>query len=300
MVQPFEEAVFAMEVGEVSDIVKTDFGYHIILLEEIEQAKIRSLDEVKEQIASTLKLEQAKPLAFQMVNEAYEKIISAGSLAAYLSNNPDTTVVETEFFSRNDPPVGMARDPQFLDRAFQLKEGELSSIIETSQGYAILSAVALKEPVVPELVDIKSEVLADYQAERAATAAKEAAQSILEKLKSTEEPFEQVLAAEGAEVVQSGPLTKSGANEGSSFPPSLIQSVFSLSATNSLPEEPQLVGTDYYLYQFNERKPPETELGDEDRDRYRQMLIGLKQQQIIDGWLKNQEDGADIFIHQSL
>ena len=300
MVQPFEEAVFSMEVGEVSDIVKTDFGYHIILLEEIQQAKIRSLDEVKEQIIGRLKLEQAKPLAFQMVNEAYEKIIAAGSLAAYLSNQPDTTVVETEFFSRNDAPAGMAREPQFLDRAFQLKEGELSSIIETSQGYAILSAVALKEPEVPELADIKAEVLADYRAERAGTAAKEAAQSILEKLQNTEEPFEQVLAAEGIEVSQSGPLTKSGANEKSNFPPSLIQAVFSLSATNPLPEEPQIVGTDYYLYQFNERKPPETELGDEDRDRYRQMLVSLKQQQIIDGWLKNQEEGADIFIHQSL
>ncbi len=149
MVKPFEDAVFSLQPGEISEVVQTDFGYHIILLEEIQEAKVRSLEEVREEIVLALKMEQARPLAFQIVNEAYEKIIGAGSLAAYLSANPDTKVVETEFFSRTDPPAGMSADPLFLERAFQLKENELSSIVETSSGYAIISAAAIMPPEVP-------------------------------------------------------------------------------------------------------------------------------------------------------
>ena len=300
MVKPFEDAVFSLQVGEVSEVVKTDFGYHIILLEEVQEAKIRSLEEVRDEIVSTLKMEQAKPLAFQVANEAYEKIIGAGSLGAYLSANPDTKVIETEFFSQADPPAGMTDEPQFLERAFLLKENELSSIVETSKGYAIISASEIMPPEVPELATIKEKVAEDFKTETAGKAAKEAAEKLISDLKDGNSSFEELAQAVGLEVKQSGLLTKSGTGQDTSFPPSLIQSVFRLSSTTPLPVEPELVGEDYYVYEFVERKPPETEISEDDRKRYSEMLLQFKQQQIVDSWLNNQQAAADIFVHKSL
>ena len=54
MVAPFEEAAFSLEPGELSDIVLTDFGYHVILVEEKIQNGIQSVDEVSEQIRQYL------------------------------------------------------------------------------------------------------------------------------------------------------------------------------------------------------------------------------------------------------
>ena len=300
MIKPFEDAVFSLQPGEISDIVKTDFGYHIILLEEIQEARVRLLEEVREEIVSALKMEQARPLAFQVVNEAYEKIISAGSLAAYLSANPDAKVIETDFFSRTEPPAGMSTDPEFLERAFLLKENELSSIVETSTGYAIISASAIKPPEVPDIETIKEKVSQDYIAEKAGEAARAAAEKFISDLKEGGEPFEKRAQTAGLEVMNSGSLTKTGPTEGSSFPQSLIQSVFRLSSAAPLPEEPALVEKDYYVYQFTERKPPETPISEDDRKRYTEMLLQLKQQQIVDGWLQNQQESADIFVHKSL
>jgi len=300
MVKPFEDAVFSMQDGEISEIVKTDFGYHIILLEGIQLAKVSSPAEVQDQIVAALKMEQARPLAFQMANEAYEKIIGAGSLAAYLSDNQDTEVVETDFFSSAEPPEGMTADPTFLERAFLLKENELSSIIETGLGYAIISANGTMDPEQPELDTIKENVTADFKTYKAGEAAMEAAKKLIQDLVGGTSSFEELAQVAGLEVKNSGLLTKAGAGQDSSFPPSLVQSVFRLSSSAPLPDEPGIVGKDYYVYKFLERKPPETALSDEDRTRYNELLVQLKQQQIVDGWLKNQEAEADIFIHKSL
>ena len=72
--------------------------------------------------AAVRQIDQAKPMAFQLANSAYESIIGAGSLAAYLEQQSDAQLVETEYFKRSSPPSGVTADPAFLDRAFELQE----------------------------------------------------------------------------------------------------------------------------------------------------------------------------------
>jgi len=299
MVKPFDEAVFSMQEGEISDVVKTDFGYHIIKLEEIQRAHIRPLEEVKDEITTILKMEQAKPLAFQVATDVYEKIIGAGSLDAYLKQNPDTKVIETPFFSRSAPPAGMTADKTFLERAFVLKEKELSSIVETEEGYAIISATALKAPEVPELNAVKEKATADYKNEKAEEKARAAADQLISEL-SNGAVFEDLAQAASLTLKQSGPLTKGGTEQDTTFPPSLNQAIFRLSSSAPVPEEPGQVGRDFYVYQFLERKPPEIPMTEEDRKRYSEMLQQFKQQQVVDAWLQEQQAKAKIYVHPSL
>jgi peptidyl-prolyl cis-trans isomerase D len=299
MVKPFEEAVFSMESGEISEIVKTDFGYHIIKLEEIQLAGTKSIDQVRDEIVAALKMEQAKPLAFQLANRDYEKIIAAGSVSAFLDNSPQTKKVETDFFSQSAPPAGITSDQTFLERAFQLKKGELSSIIETKDGYAILFASDIKAPEVPELESVKAEAVSDFKDRKAEEKAKSAAEKLLSDL-AADSSFEQLAQDLSIEIKSSGKLTKSGNSAQSGFPQSLLQAAFKLSASAPLPETPGQEGSNYYVYRFVKRSPPEEALSEEDRSRYKAMLMQFKQQQILNAWIKNRQAEAKVYLSKSL
>ena len=300
MVKPFDDAVFSMEPGQISEVVKTDFGYHIIKLEEVQLGGVKSLDDARAEIIAQLQLEQARPLAFQMANEAYENIIGAGSLAAYLKQHPEAQLVETGFFKRSDPPSGVTADPAFLDTAFTLQEKELSSILETGDGYVIVSAMALKEPEVPGLEAIRTEVEEDFRAQKAAEKAEEIAAMVISDAQPDGSGFEQALAARGLALETSGKLMKNDPDPQSSFPQSLVPEAFRLSQSAPVSAQPGLVDNNYYVYRFDQRTPPETPLSDEDRARYKELLVQFKQQRIVDAWLRNRQTTADIRVHQSL
>ncbi len=300
MVKQFADAVFSMEPGQISEIVKTDFGYHIIKLEEIQLGGVKSLDEARAEIIAELRLEQARPLAFQLANTAYEEIIAAGSLEAYLAKQPDAELVETSFFTYSEPPAGVAGDPAFLDTAFGLKETELSSIVETGDGYVIISAEAIKEPQIPELDSIKDAVAADYRTVKAAEQAEEVAASLIDEAGQDGSSLEQAAEARGLSVEKAEKLMKNDPEHQSAFPRQLVADAFRLSSSAPVSPEPGIVEDTYYIYRFDRRTPPETAMSDEDRVRYKELLLQFKQQRLLDAWLKNRQAEADIRIHKSL
>jgi len=300
MVKPFDDAVFSLKSGEISEVVKTSFGYHIIKLEIIVPATTKPLEEVKVSIMKKLQGEQAKPLAFQVANESYEAIIGAGSLKAYLDANADKKTITTEFFSRNSPPASLANDPKFLTAAFALKEGELSSLIETTNGYAILFAEAINEPSVPALADVKSQVSEDYIMSKAGEMAKETATAILSKAKEGE-TLGTAAEEKGLTVEESGYLSKnSDTNEESSFPVAMVDDIFKLSGKDPLPAEPRLQDGDFYVFEFIGQKLPEEAITEEDKERYKNAIIQLKQQQLLAAWLDGERQKAKIMTHKSL
>jgi len=88
MVKPFEEAVFSMKKGAISDIVESDFGYHIITLTDVKTPKVRSFEELRAQIESDLKTQQAQrkyaEVAELFTNTVYEQSDSLKPVAEKL------------------------------------------------------------------------------------------------------------------------------------------------------------------------------------------------------------------------
>ncbi len=299
MVATFDEAVFAMQEGEVSNIVKTDFGFHIIQLVEIQPTSITPLEKVHDTIAKDLQVSQAKPIAFQLANEAYENIIGEGSLQAYLANNPETQLKETDFFNRNNPPTEIANDQKFLNSAFSLKEKELSSLIETSTGYFILFAEKITPPSTPPLADVQEKVMRDYIKKTALETTQKQAEDLLAKAKESGDLEKAANEAE-LKLENSGFMTKNGPRESSKFPANLKDGVFQLSQKSPFPEEPGKVGENFIVFQFAERKIPENTLSDTEKNLYKETLLKYKQQQLLSAWLDNQEKNAKIMSHKSL
>lgn len=296
MVKPFEDAVFTMEAGQLSDVVKTDFGYHIIRLEAIEEEKVSPIAEVRDSILDTLRQKEAQPLAFQLANSTYEAIIGAGSLKAFAEQNPAQQIIETDFFPRSAPPAKVM-DADFLNTAFTLNKGELSSLIKTPLGYFILFSEGIKEPQPPELDAVRGEAVEEYVNEQSIKLAKDAAEKVLAQLKDGKS-FAEATAADNLPIMDSGFMGRNSASS-TDFPAMLLSEVFTLSPSSPIPEEVAESDGNYYVFSFKEREIPEVN-EDTDLERYRQGLLSAKQQELLNAFISNLQKKAVVTVHQSL
>ncbi len=299
MVPSFDQAVFSLQPGEISEVVTTPFGYHLIRLEDIRPAQVRELAEAREEIIALLQRREAEGMAFQLANAAYEGIIGAGSLTAYIDKHPEAPLRQSQFFDRQTAPPELRDDPQLLNAALNLKGGELSSLLKGENGYAVLFAEERKEPELPAFADIRTTLATDYRKFRAAEMAAEAAEAALTALQGGRDLAE--IAAEGGYTVEeSGLLGKTRSSQESGFPAELREDAFLLSASSPLPEKPGKVGDDYYLYRFVERELPTMPDDPAETERYRSSLLEFKQQQLLTSWLQHLQGEAKITRNQAL
>ncbi|MGW8160780.1 MAG: peptidylprolyl isomerase, partial [Desulfobulbales bacterium] len=302
MIKPFEDAVFAMKEGEISDIVKTPFGFHIIKLEKIEPAHTRTFAEVKGEIETRLKKQRAQELAFTQATEAYENIIRAGSLDKY-GQESNITIEQTNFFPRNAPTksgskVSMVSDPAFLNAAFALNNGELSSLVETPEGYAIIFAADKKEPEVASYQDVADQVEKDYVQTTADTMAKEAAESMLATLKEKNgKDFTAVAAKLHMSPKSSDFITRSAA-AGANIPTQVVNIGFELSAEHPYPADVVAADGIFYVFKVLEKRPPAANLFSEKESAFKAGLLEREKSSLLAAWLANVRSKAKIEINQ--
>ena len=120
MVKPFEDAVFAMKKGEISDVVESDFGYHIILLTDIKTPRQPSFEELRPSLEAELKQQQAQrkfaEVAEAFTNSVYEQPDSLKPVADSLKLKIQTA----EGVTRVPSPgaSGPLANPKFLEALF--------------------------------------------------------------------------------------------------------------------------------------------------------------------------------------
>ncbi len=282
MVKPFEDAVFSMAPGDISDVVTTQFGHHIIKLEEIQPSSVKELAVVTPIIETTLKKQQAQNSAFEKSNAAYEKIIFAGSLANY-AEKFSVQLSETDFFTQNTPAADFSADRAIIDSAFSLKKKELSSLLESPQGYTILFIEDTKEPEIPELALVREEVEKDFISAEAKTIAQKKADETLAKLNEGAD-FSQTLLDLGITAQESEYFSRSKRSS-KGLPEPLLSSAFNLSAENPYPASITASGTTFYLCRFKEKKDVDQSDSNQQRQAFESKIAMEQQNAVMDAWI---------------
>src|SRR3954470_14170771 len=195
MVSEFDEAVFAMQPGQISDLVKTQYGYHIIKLVEKKEGTTRTLADVRQQISDQLAFERAQTQAADLAQNLEKQIHKPADLDTVAKAN-GLTVSETGFFSKDEPILGVGSAPEMTARAFDLKPGEVSGILRTGRGFVFETVTAKQDPYVPKLDEVKEKVRDEVLKVRAREMAKQKAAELTAKLKTTPD-FEKAAKAVG-------------------------------------------------------------------------------------------------------
>jgi peptidyl-prolyl cis-trans isomerase D len=154
MVKPFEEAAFALEPGGLAPVFKTDFGFHLLRVEERKPAQLRTFDELKGELArEILGREAAREVALGIAGRLAEAIRAGASLET-AARNAKLTLDRTDPLVRRPdgfvPGLGAAQD--LLALAFTLPPGTSSpQIFEVGGKLALIQVTARQEPSPEEI-----------------------------------------------------------------------------------------------------------------------------------------------------
>lgn len=297
MVPAFDEAVFKLNSGEISGVVETNFGYHIIKVEEVREPSTRTFAEVKEEIADNMRQQEVKGYTFKRASQAYEDIILSGSLQKF-SEAGKGNVQQTDYFSRSAPPEDRLSDPKLLQTAFSLKKGELSSLVETGQGYSILFVDDIKQPEVPAMEAVRDRVVDEYKKSKSVELARENAEELLQNAQDTMSLVQTVGSSAGLQ--ESGYIQRSNMSGEEDLPAAVAQKAFDLSLKEPLPQEPFVENGTYIVYELLERKAGEKKLDAEQRQQLEGQLLTSNQNTLLQAWLSYMQANADIWVNDQL
>jgi peptidyl-prolyl cis-trans isomerase D len=197
MVPEFDQAAFAMQPGQMSDLVKTQYGYHIIKLVDKKPATTRTLADVRQQLTDQLAYERAQAQAADLAQNLEQQIRKPADLDK-VAKAQGLAVQESGFFARDEPILGLGPSPEASTRAFDMKQGEVSGSVRTSRGFAFLTLVGKQDPYVPKLEEVKTRVRDEVIKQKAREMSRQKAAELAAKLRGAPD-FEKAAKAAGVE-----------------------------------------------------------------------------------------------------
>jgi peptidyl-prolyl cis-trans isomerase D len=200
MVPEFETAVFALNApGDVSDVVRSQFGFHIIRLTDKRPAITRTLEEVRPEIENQIKLERSEEQLAMRATAIGDQIDEPADFDT-VGQGAGLSVTESEFFSREDPVPGLGVAPQVAFAAFDLTGDEISGPMNSPRGPVFITLTDTRDPYVPMLDEVRDRVREDAIRARATELSRQRASEIAATLRSASD-FAAAAKAQGFEAV---------------------------------------------------------------------------------------------------
>ncbi len=206
MVPEFDQVAFTLEPGQISDLVKSQFGYHIIKVVDKKPATTKTLAEVRQQITDQLAYERAQAQAADLA-EKMQKDISKPADLDTAAKAQGLTVQESGFFARDEPILGLGPSPEAAGKAFEMQVNEVGGPVRTSRGLAFETLVAMQDPYIPKLDEVKDRVKDEVIKVKARALSQQKAAEIAAKLRTAPD-FEKAAKAAGVEAKTTDLITR--------------------------------------------------------------------------------------------
>lgn len=300
MNRELEKTAFNLEVGKVSDPVRTELGYHLVIVEDKKPETILDFELAKEKIEHNLIEDKARKIVGPDAERFYEQVYRSEDLETP-AKQFDLQVRSANFVTRAGGIPDVTSDAKIMDEVFGLKSGEVSRLDRVGDNYLVAKLAAKHKERIPELQEVSSTVEKDFLKQQALAAARKKADEVIDALKQQPADADQIATKFGLEWEKLDPISRTAG-----FVPKLgggqeiNEMLTSLSPANPLFPSPISASAGVAVIRLTDVVKASDEQYAKDYQALEKWVLEVRKTEFLKGWLKVMEDKSKITYNEKM
>ncbi|MCK5542787.1 MAG: SurA N-terminal domain-containing protein [Desulfobacterales bacterium] len=283
MVEPFSDKAFSMKAGEISEPVKTRFGWHIIkVLAKLEPSK-KFFNDAKDEIEKIILEKKISDLAYYDAGDAFDAVIDGDSLeqAGLITKRK---VLEMGPFTENGAGIGSIDNSKFAKAAFSTMINEISNIVEIDNSYYLIKPIERIEPEVIEFEVIQEKVKADIIVKMQNEKAEKLSNDIL-LLSKENKTLSEIAKNQNLKLETSELFGRNGYIPEIGYTPSISEASFKLAKMDEIYLKTLKMDNIFYVISLKEKSVPKDFKDAEEGKTIKAKLEDQKKNTIYSAWI---------------